>query len=38
MPNLKTLQKLAREHGTPLLVVDHDVIRKNYAEWKSKKK
>jgi ornithine decarboxylase len=24
------LQQLAREHGTPLFVVDHDALRKNY--------
>ena len=30
----KKLQALAREHGTPLVVVDHDVIRANYAEFK----
>ncbi|MDD4888565.1 MAG: type III PLP-dependent enzyme [Phycisphaerae bacterium] len=29
-----TLKKLAREHGTPLFVVDHDVLRRNYAEFK----
>jgi ornithine decarboxylase len=29
-----TLKKLAREHGTPLYVVDHDALRKNYAEFK----
>ncbi len=28
------LQKLAREHGTPLFVVDHDVLRRNYDEFK----
>jgi ornithine decarboxylase len=28
------LQKLAREHGTPLFVVDHDALRKNYREFK----
>ena len=28
------LQKLAREHGTPLFVVDHEALRKNYAEFK----
>jgi len=27
-------KKLAEAHGTPLLVVDHDVIRRNYAEFK----
>src|SRR6185503_13904988 len=29
-----TLQKLARKHGTPLFVVDHDVIRRNYLQFK----
>jgi len=28
------LQALAREHGTPLVVVDHAVIRRNYATFK----
>jgi len=28
------LRRLAREHGTPLLVVDHDVLRRNYAEFR----
>jgi ornithine decarboxylase len=28
------LRKLAREHGTPLFVVDHETIRGNYAEFK----
>jgi ornithine decarboxylase len=28
------LQKLAREHGTPLFVVDHNVLRKNYQLFK----
>ena len=33
--NKATLLKgLAREHGTPLFVVDHEVIRSNYAEFK----
>lgn len=36
MPSLKILQKLARQHGTPLFVVDHDVIRKNYAEFRKR--
>jgi ornithine decarboxylase len=30
----KTLQQLAKKHGTPLLVVDHDVLRQNYATFK----
>ena len=29
-----TLKKLAQEHGTPLCVVDHAALRKNYAEFK----
>jgi ornithine decarboxylase len=29
-----TLKKLAREHGTPLFIVDHDVLRRNYAKFK----
>jgi ornithine decarboxylase len=29
-----TLVKLAQEHGTPLFVVDHAALRKNYAEFK----
>ena len=32
--NAQKLQALARKHGTPLVVIDHDVIRKNYAEFK----
>lgn len=34
MVSTGTLQKLAREHGTPLFVVDHDELRKNYAAFK----
>src|SRR5438045_2993830 len=30
----KTLQKLAKEHGTPLFVIDHDELRKQYAMFK----
>ncbi len=30
----KQLQGLAREHGTPIVVIDHDVIRQNYAAFK----
>ena len=29
------LQKLAQEEGTPLFVIDHEKIRKNYLEFKS---
>ena len=28
------LPQLAREHGTPLFVVDHDEVRRNYAQFK----
>src|SRR3974390_1014042 len=30
----KTLLQLARKHGTPLVVVDHKVLRENYAEFR----
>ncbi len=30
----KPFQALAREHGTPLMVVDHDILRQNYASFK----
>ena len=30
----KQLQSLAKKHGTPLVIIDHDVLRKNYAEFK----
>ena len=29
-----SLQKLAHEHGTPIFVIDHEKIRKNYREFK----
>ena len=28
------LQKLARKHGTPLFVIDHDELRKNYQQFR----
>ena len=28
------LKRLAKEHGTPLFVVDHEVLRENYARFK----
>ncbi len=34
MVPLRTLQQLARKHGTPLFVVDHDELRRNYATFK----
>ncbi len=34
-PTKELLQKLAKEHGTPLFVIDHEKIRQNYLEFKS---
>lgn len=34
MVTLKTLQQLAHRHGTPLFVMDHDVLRRNYAAFR----
>jgi ornithine decarboxylase len=31
---LKQLKAVARKHGTPVVVIDHNVIRKNYAAFK----
>jgi len=31
---LSRLQKLAKEHGTPLFVIDHDALRKAYREFR----
>jgi ornithine decarboxylase len=30
----KQLQDLARTHGTPVVIIDHDIIRANYAAFK----
>ena len=30
----KLLQTLAHEHGTPIFVIDHEKIRRNYREFK----
>src|SRR5215471_9656241 len=30
----KQLQAVARKHGTPVVIIDHNLIRKNYAEFK----
>ena len=32
--NARQLQSLARRHGTPVVVIDHDIIRRNYASFK----
>jgi len=33
-PSKKLLRQLAEEHGTPLVVMDHEQLRKNYATFK----
>ncbi|MCX8156867.1 MAG: type III PLP-dependent enzyme [Verrucomicrobiae bacterium] len=35
MINENILQEIARQHGTPVIVVDHEIIRQNYARFKS---
>jgi ornithine decarboxylase len=30
----RQLQSIARQHGTPVVVIDHDVLRENYAAFK----
>src|SRR5215471_2694330 len=30
----KQLQAVARKHGTPVVIIDHEVIRRNYATFK----
>jgi ornithine decarboxylase len=34
MISLTRLQKLARQHGTPLFVIDHEALRKAYREFR----
>jgi ornithine decarboxylase len=34
MPSEATLRKLARIHGTPLFIVDHAELRKNFAQFR----
>lgn len=34
MISLSRLQKLAKEHGTPLFVVDHDALRRAYRQFR----
>ncbi len=36
MPSQTLLKRLAREHGTPLLVVDRAVLRRNFQEFRSR--
>ncbi len=30
----KQLKALAKKHGTPVVVIDHDAVRKNYAAFR----
>ena len=30
----RQLQAIAKQHGTPVVVIDHDIIRRNYASFK----
>jgi len=32
--NTKKIQALAKEHGTPVVIIDHDIIRRNYADFR----
>src|SRR3989304_3109421 len=34
MASLAQLKKLAKDHGTPLFVIDHDALRKNYRAFR----
>ena len=34
MVSRRALKQLARKHGTPLFIVDHDALRRNYATFK----
>jgi ornithine decarboxylase len=34
--NKKIIKQLAEEHGTPLLIIDHEQIRKNYREFRAR--
>jgi ornithine decarboxylase len=32
--NAQRLQAIAKRHGTPVVVIDHNIIRRNYAQFK----
>ena len=34
MVTQRTLQDLAKKHGTPIFVIDHEAVRRNYAEFR----
>jgi ornithine decarboxylase len=34
MPTVRQIQTIAKKCGTPVVIIDHDVIRRNYAQFK----
>ena len=34
MATARQLQAIAKKHGTPVVVIDHEIIRRNYARYK----
>ncbi len=34
MATARQLQTIAKKHGTPVVVIDHEIIRRNYARYK----
>ena len=30
----RQLQAIARQHGTPVVAIDHDILRRNYASFR----
>src|SRR5512143_1036399 len=34
MATVRQLQAIAKKHGTPVVVIDHEIIRRNYARYK----
>ena len=34
MATTRQLQAIAARHGTPVVVIDHEIIRRNYAKYK----
>ena len=34
MPTVRQIQTIAKKCGTPVVIIDHDVVRRNYAQFK----
>src|SRR5579872_3760758 len=34
MATARKLQAIAAQHGTPVVVIDHEIVRRNYAKFK----